>query len=71
MFSGIKMEELIESEHSGIFRVKLVTKNVVLDSSGTHFMYMRVNTNSELSQNWAEKQVISPKITVYWLFNDI
>ena len=28
MFSGIKMEEFMESEHSGIFRVELVTKNV-------------------------------------------
>ena len=42
MFSGIKMEEFMESEHSGIFRVELVTKNVVLGSSGTHFMHMRV-----------------------------
>ena len=33
----------MESEHSGIFRVELVTKNVVLGSSGTHFMHMRVN----------------------------
>ena len=32
----------MESEHSGIFRVELVTKNVVLGSSGTHFMHMRV-----------------------------
>ena len=35
MFSGIKMEEFTESEHSGIFRVELVTKNVVLGSLGT------------------------------------
>ena len=37
------MEEFMESEHSGIFRVELVTKNVVLGSWGTHFMHMRVN----------------------------
>ena len=43
MFPGIKMEEFMESENSGIFRVKLITKNVVLGSSGTHFMHMRVN----------------------------
>ena len=43
MFPGIKMEEFMESENSGIFRVKLITKNVVLGSSGTHFMDMRVN----------------------------
>ena len=28
MFSGIKIEEFMESEHSGIFQVKLVIKNV-------------------------------------------
>ena len=43
MFSGMKTEEFMESEHSGIFRVELVTKNVALGSSGTHFMHMRVN----------------------------
>ena len=32
----------MESEHSNIFRVELVTKNIVLGSSGTHFMHMRV-----------------------------
>ena len=42
MFSGIKMEEFMESEHSGIFRVELLTKNVVLGLCGTHFMHMRV-----------------------------
>ena len=43
MFSGMKMEEFMKSKHSGIFRVELVTKNVVPGSSGTHFMHMRVN----------------------------
>ena len=33
----------MESELSGIFRVKLVTKNIVRGSSGTQFMHMRVN----------------------------
>ena len=47
MFSGINMEEFMEYEHSGIFRVELVTKNVVLGSSGTHFMHMRVNIKTE------------------------
>ena len=42
MFSGIKMEEFMEFEHSGIFRVELVTKNVVLGFLWTHFMHMRV-----------------------------
>ena len=43
MFSGIKKDELMESEHSGIFQVELVTKIVVLGSSRTYFMHMRVN----------------------------
>ena len=43
MFSGITMEEFVESEHSGIFRVELVTKSVVLASSGTRFMHMTAN----------------------------
>ena len=43
MFSGTKSEELMGSENSGIFRVELVTKNVVLGSSETHFMHVMVN----------------------------
>ena len=35
----------MESELSGIFRVKLVTKNIVRGSPGTQFMHMRVNIN--------------------------
>ena len=42
MFSSIKMEEYMESELSGIFRVKLVTKNIARGSPGTQFMHMRV-----------------------------
>ena len=38
----MKMVEYMESEFSGIFRVKLVAKNMVIESPGTHFMYMRV-----------------------------
>ena len=45
MFSGMKMEEYMESEHSGVFWVKLVAKNIVLGSSGTRFMHMRVKGN--------------------------
>ena len=48
----------MESELSGIFRVKLVTKNIVRGSPETQFMHMRVkpsiklicNVNSILSQ---------------------
>ena len=32
----------MESELSGIFRVKLVTKNIERGSPGTQFMHMRV-----------------------------
>ena len=43
MLSGMKIEAFLESEHSGIFRVEQVTKNVVPGSSGVLFMHMRVN----------------------------
>ena len=32
----------MEPELSGIFWVKMVAKNIVLGSPGTHFMHMRV-----------------------------
>ena len=38
------MEEYMESELSGIFRVKLVTKNIERWSPGTQFMHMRVKS---------------------------
>ena len=53
MFPGIKTEKFIESEHSGIFRVKLVTKNVVLGSSGIHFMHMMVKRLYMGTKNFA------------------
>ena len=40
----MKMKEYMESELSGIFRVKQVAKNTVFGSPGTHFMHMRVNS---------------------------
>ena len=43
------MEEYMESELSGIFRVKLVTKNIVRGSPETQFMHMRVNSETETS----------------------
>ena len=33
----------MEPELSGIFWVKMVAKNIVLGSPGTHFMHMKVN----------------------------
>ena len=41
------MEAYMESELSGIFRVKLVTKNIERGSSGTQFMHMRVKKETE------------------------
>ena len=35
----------MESELSGIFRVKLVTKNIERGSPGIQFMHMRVKSN--------------------------
>ena len=48
MFSSIKMEEYMKSELSGVFRVKLVTKNIVRGSPGTYFMHMGVKAAFEL-----------------------
>ena len=42
MISSIKIEEYMESELSGFFRVKLVAKHIVLGSPGTHFMYLKI-----------------------------
>ena len=39
---GVKMEKFMESEHSGISRVEVVTTNVVPGSSETHLMHMKV-----------------------------
>ena len=68
MFFGMKMEEFIESEHSGIFRVELITKNVVLGSSGTHFMHVRVKgkpTWNSLSQIRVNKQYSSRDLITF------
>ena len=46
MFSSIKMEEYMESELSGIFPVKLATKNIERGSPGTQFMHVRVKKQS-------------------------
>ena len=42
------MEEYMESELSSIFRVKLVTNNIVRGSPGTQFMDMRVKAISRI-----------------------
>ena len=33
----------MEPELSGIYRIKMIAKNIVLGSPGTHFTHMRVN----------------------------
>ena len=52
MFSGMKTEDFMESEHSGIFWVELVTKNVVLGFLGTHLMHMRVKIKTLKNDKW-------------------
>ena len=53
------MEEYMESELSGIFRVKLVTKNIERGSPGTQFMHMRVKIGRDyLGTNFGQCTVI-------------
>ena len=47
----------MEFEPSGIFYVKLVAKNIVLGSPGTHFMHMRVKTTSKKVIQKKQKQL--------------
>ena len=42
MFLSITVEEYIKPDLSGIFWTKMVAKNIVLGSPGTHFMHIRV-----------------------------
>ena len=55
-----KNGEFMESEHSSIFRVELVTKKIVLGSSGTHFMHMHLILTFNLK---ATKIIVTPCIT--------
>ena len=48
MFTSIKMEDNMEFELSGIFRVYVETKNIVLRSLGKFFMHMMVNSHNDL-----------------------
>ena len=50
MFSGIKMEEYMKPERSDIFWAKMVAKNILLGSPGTHFMNMRLNSITEINR---------------------
>ena len=47
----------MESELSGIFRVKLVTKNIVRGSPGTQFIHMRINKVADLPSKKIETLV--------------
>ena len=51
----------MEIEHSGIFRVELVTKNVVLGSSGNHFVHMRVKEVEQLKHSSSSKSAAACK----------
>ena len=48
----------MEIEHSGIFRVELVTKNVVL---GNHFVHMRVKEVEQLKHSSSSKSAAACK----------
>ena len=52
----------MESELSGIFRVKLVTKNIERGSPGTQFMHMRVKMLSHLATSY---HVLLQLVTLY------
>ena len=76
------MEEYIESELSGIFRVKLVTKNIERGSPGTQFMHMRVKkylmistisrletVNKSVSKNFCDVFVFTKgKVCKYFIY---
>ena len=62
MFSSMEMEEYLESKLSGIFRVKLVAKNMVLNSppgnqrradSVVWYLFLKKYTN-------AQNQTVTP-----------
>ena len=66
MFPSIKMEGYMEPELSIIVWVKMVTKNIVLGSTGTHFMHMRVN--NVLLTAWANLKLYSKNFSKSLLF---
>ena len=59
MFSGTKMEKFMGYEHSGISRVEMLTKNVLLGSSGTNFKHMRL------------KKILSLRLVILQKHNEI
>ena len=59
------MEEYMESELSGIFRVKLVTKNIERGSSGTQFMHMRVKESWKQAMKSPCLYELNTKLRIY------
>ena len=49
----------MESEFSGIFRVKLVTKNIERGSPGTQFMHMRVKSFRKFPEKRLSRVTVS------------
>ena len=62
MFRSTKMEEYMEPELSGNFWVKMVTKNIVLGSPGTHFMHMTVKPTLQYPQTDFDTAVLHMNI---------
>ena len=58
------MEEYMESELSGIFRVKLVTKNIERGSPGTQFMHMRVKSFCSTTKKLSNLFLFDPKASL-------
>ena len=69
MFYIIKIEEYMEPKLSGFFWVKMVVKNIVLRSLGTHFMHVRVKqTRSSIETNviGVKKYIYISLFKFYW-----
>ena len=68
-FYIIKIEEYMEPKLSGFFWVKMVVKNIVLRSLGTHFMHVRVKqTRSSIETNviGVKKYIYISLFKFYW-----
>ena len=58
MFPEVKMEEYIKPELSGILRVKIVAKIIVLGSTQTHFIHMRVKSSLKFVYSRKQSQCL-------------
>ena len=50
----MEMEEYMKSELSGIFKVKMVDKNIVLGSTGNQFKHIRVENMTTVGHTGAD-----------------